>query len=112
MTTTGDYHQVEEQWQVECTEHQIAFMCCTPDCKCHDPVDTSGKDDDPNDISDRSPASGTTTSSSIAITVGVVGSSMAVLGALGLAAYGRRRTVNEEEQQLGELLTEDSINSL
>ena len=25
---------------MECTEHRIAFMCCTKNCTCHDPVTT------------------------------------------------------------------------
>ena len=52
-TITGDYEEVLDQWQVECTQQQISFQCCTKNCTCHDPVDSTSTAASTNDIASK-----------------------------------------------------------
>ena len=82
---------------MECTEHQIAFMCCTKNCTCHDPVVTKA-------TQAPTPAPGpvleaasdakigrTSSSDTTAITAGVAAASgVVVLSALAYVQFRRR----------------------
>lgn len=105
MTITGDYHQVEGQWQVECTEHQIAFQCCTDDCACHDPVVThDGATSSTNDVAATSNAEPSTTSSvAVPAVASVVG-----LAAVGGVVVARARGCLEQRDELQVALSSDT----
>ena len=97
MTVTGDYAkvEVEEQWQVECTEHQIAFQCCTDDCVCHDPVVSAAATSSTNDIAfarDTTTDTGDSPTSSVA--ADIVVSAVGLAAVAGVGVFAMQRSAN------------------
>jgi hypothetical protein len=100
MTITGDYEKVEDQWQVECTEHQIAFQCCTDQCDCHDPVVSAATPtSSTNEIASASGAKDGDSSTSAAVLAGVASvAGLAIVG--GVAAMARKHDRKNQRDEL------------
>ena len=91
---------------MECTEHRIAFMCCTENCTCHDPVATKitpAPTPAPGSFleaaNDANNTGRTSSSDTTAITAGVAAASgVVVLSALAYVQFRRRsHAANAEE---------------
>jgi hypothetical protein len=105
----GDYSEIMEDWQVECTSYQIAFQCCTSACACHDPV--AGLGSGASTAIAQDTATGTASSSTTIAAASAAVVAVAAVGAVAVLA-SRRKAHDEQENELHAALTTDGYTSL